>query len=107
MIDLVRYSTFVRCPMGDVIWINYPAMRKYIALARREIKKNPNGCSDKDLDDLLGDLADDTFAKALEEDEQLYAQRNRLETNKNLNGDLVSLWRYRRGGEKFLRNQKD
>lgn len=95
MIDLVRFSTFVGCPMGDVIWINYPAIRKYIALARREIKKNSDEYSNKELDDLLGDLDDDTFSKALEEDERIYAERNRLETNRNLNGDLISLWRYR------------
>ena len=95
MIDLVRFSTLVGVAMGDIIWINYPAIRKYVVLTRRKIKKDPNWCSDKDLDDILEDLNDDTFFKALEEDERLYAERNRLETNKSLNGDLVSLWRYR------------
>lgn len=80
--------------MGDVIKINYPATRKYIALARREKRTSPLDCTDVELDNMLRDLRDDTFTKALEEDEQRFKEINKQETRR-INGDIVSLWRYR------------
>lgn len=78
--------------MGDVIPINYPATRKFLALERRA-RGIPFDQPDSDLDSALKDLREDNFSTILEKDEEMFAEDMRNKT-KILNGGLVLLFRY-------------
>lgn len=106
MIDLVRFSTFVGCPMGDVVDINYPETRKFIVLLRRgfvekgiravevHTSKGDDVYHAEEVPDLLDDLVENPDKFFLEVDEAMFQEYNR-QVSKRQAGRLIQLNTYR------------